>query len=129
MKFSGLNKFPLLAQYFPKMENRLSPILAVHLPTLKRGIDAITFANPRRRLSGLYSTNRFAEVAPEKVDKSEIFTRAIMSETMPKEGDHDCWIGAIDQGTTSTRFFVFDRSGRVVASAQAPVRLLTPTHG
>ncbi|HXT01577.1 MAG TPA: FGGY family carbohydrate kinase, partial [Elusimicrobiota bacterium] len=28
------------------------------------------------------------------------------------------YIAAIDQGTTSTRFIVFDRSGRVVASAQ-----------
>jgi len=28
------------------------------------------------------------------------------------------YIGAIDQGTTSTRFIVFDRSGRIVVSAQ-----------
>jgi glycerol kinase len=28
------------------------------------------------------------------------------------------YIGAIDQGTTSTRFMVFDRSGRIVSSAQ-----------
>ena len=28
------------------------------------------------------------------------------------------YIGAIDQGTTSTRFTVFDRSGRAVATAQ-----------
>ena len=29
-------------------------------------------------------------------------------------------VGAIDQGTTSTRFMVFDHSGRVVAAAQRP---------
>ena len=28
------------------------------------------------------------------------------------------YLGALDQGTTSTRFIVFDRSGRIVASAQ-----------
>jgi len=28
------------------------------------------------------------------------------------------YIGAIDQGTTSTRFIVFDRAGRVVVQAQ-----------
>ena len=27
-------------------------------------------------------------------------------------------IGAIDQGTTSTRFIVFDRDGRIVSLAQ-----------
>ena len=30
------------------------------------------------------------------------------------------FVGAIDQGTTSTRFIVFDHAGRIVASA-APV--------
>ena len=28
------------------------------------------------------------------------------------------YIGAIDQGTTSTRFIVFSRAGQVVATAQ-----------
>jgi len=28
------------------------------------------------------------------------------------------YLGAIDQGTTSTRFIVFDRAGRIVASEQ-----------
>ena len=39
------------------------------------------------------------------------------------------WIGAVDQGTTSTRFFVFDEVGRVVASARRPVRLIAPQPG
>ena len=28
------------------------------------------------------------------------------------------YLGALDQGTTSTRFIIFDRSGRVVSQAQ-----------
>jgi glycerol kinase len=38
-------------------------------------------------------------------------------------------IGALDQGTTSTRFMVFDRSGAVVASAQKPHRQIFPAPG
>ena len=29
-------------------------------------------------------------------------------------------VGAVDQGTTSTRFMIFDQTGSVVASAQRP---------
>jgi glycerol kinase len=39
------------------------------------------------------------------------------------------YLGAIDQGTTSTRFIVFDRRGRVVASAQKEHAQLTPRPG
>jgi glycerol kinase len=39
------------------------------------------------------------------------------------------WIGAVDQGTTSTRFFVFDEKGKVVASARRPITLNTPRSG
>jgi glycerol kinase len=38
-------------------------------------------------------------------------------------------IGAIDQGTTSTRFLVFDRAGQVVASAQKEHRQIYPQPG
>ena len=38
-------------------------------------------------------------------------------------------VGALDQGTTSTRFMLFDRSGRVVASAQKEHRQLLPQPG
>ena len=34
------------------------------------------------------------------------------------QGGKTCFIGAIDQGTSSTRFLVFSKDGRVVASAQ-----------
>ena len=39
------------------------------------------------------------------------------------------YIGAIDQGTTSTRFIVFDRAGRIVASAQKEHRQIYPQSG
>jgi glycerol kinase len=39
------------------------------------------------------------------------------------------FVGAIDQGTTSTRFMVFDRAGRVVASSQCEHRQICPQPG
>jgi glycerol kinase len=39
------------------------------------------------------------------------------------------YIGAIDQGTTSTRFIVFDRSARIVAIAQREHRQIYPRPG
>jgi glycerol kinase len=39
------------------------------------------------------------------------------------------YIGAIDQGTTSTRFIVFDRSGKIVASAQKEHEQIYPRPG
>ncbi len=39
------------------------------------------------------------------------------------------FVGAIDQGTTSTRFMIFDRSGGVVASAQQEFRQILPRPG
>ncbi|MEO9189764.1 MAG: FGGY family carbohydrate kinase, partial [Acetobacteraceae bacterium] len=38
-------------------------------------------------------------------------------------------IGAIDQGTTSTRFIIFDHAGAIVASAQREHRQITPRPG
>ncbi|MFZ0521271.1 MAG: glycerol kinase GlpK [Candidatus Acidiferrales bacterium] len=39
------------------------------------------------------------------------------------------YVGALDQGTTSTRFIVFDRSGRIVSSAQREHRQIYPQPG
>jgi glycerol kinase len=39
------------------------------------------------------------------------------------------YVGAIDQGTTSSRFIVFDRTGRVVATAQREHRQIFPQPG
>src|SRR6266567_38075 len=39
------------------------------------------------------------------------------------------YIGAIDQGTTSTRFMVFDRSGRIVSVAQKEHEQIYPKPG
>jgi glycerol kinase len=39
------------------------------------------------------------------------------------------YIGAIDQGTTSTRFIIFDRAGRIVATAQREHEQIYPRPG
>jgi glycerol kinase len=39
------------------------------------------------------------------------------------------YIGAIDQGTTSTRFIIFDRAGKIAASAQKEHRQIYPRPG
>ena len=39
------------------------------------------------------------------------------------------YVGAIDQGTTSSRFIVFDRAGRIVAMAQREHRQILPQPG
>ena len=39
------------------------------------------------------------------------------------------YVGAIDQGTTSTRFIVFDRAGAMIASAQREHRQIYPRPG
>src|SRR5258708_5214495 len=39
------------------------------------------------------------------------------------------YIGAVDQGTTSTRFIVFDRSGRIVSIAQKEHEQIYPKPG
>ncbi len=39
------------------------------------------------------------------------------------------YIGSIDQGTTSTRFILFDRSGRIVATAQKEHEQIYPRPG
>lgn len=38
-------------------------------------------------------------------------------------------VGALDQGTTSTRFMLFDRAGSVVASAQREHKQMFPQPG
>ena len=44
-------------------------------------------------------------------------------------GNRDAFVGAIDQGTTSTRFFLFDRSGHPVASHQIEHQQIFPRPG
>ena len=39
------------------------------------------------------------------------------------------YLGALDQGTTSTRFMVFDRGGRIVAQAQKEHEQIYPQPG
>ncbi|MBV9508313.1 MAG: glycerol kinase GlpK [Acidobacteriia bacterium] len=40
-----------------------------------------------------------------------------------------CYLGALDHGTTSTRFIVFDRSGEVVAASQREHKQILPRPG
>src|ERR1700693_1799074 len=48
-----------------------------------------------------------------------------------KEGNSTMasYLGAIDQGTTSSRFIVFDRSGRIVSTAQREHEQIYPKPG
>lgn len=39
------------------------------------------------------------------------------------------FIGAIDQGTTSSRFLIFDRNGEVVATHQIEFKQIYPQSG
>jgi len=39
------------------------------------------------------------------------------------------YVGALDQGTTSTRFIVFDRGGRIVSQAQEEHQQIYPAPG
>src|ERR1700719_3796637 len=39
------------------------------------------------------------------------------------------YVGAIDQGTTSTRFIVFDRGGNIITSVQMEHRQIFPKPG
>lgn len=48
---------------------------------------------------------------------------------MGKTGPMERYVGAIDQGTTSTRFMVFDHSGGVVSMAQRPHEQVFPRAG
>ena len=48
---------------------------------------------------------------------------------MGKTGPMERYVGAIDQGTTSTRFMVFDHSGGVVSMAQRPHEQVFPRPG
>jgi glycerol kinase len=49
--------------------------------------------------------------------------------TVPDPASSQQFIGALDQGTTSTRFIVFDRLGNVVAQAQKEHRQIFPQAG
>src|SRR5271170_6238169 len=48
---------------------------------------------------------------------------------MPERNRSADYIGALDQGTTSTRFIVFDRGGRIVSHAQKEHEPIYPAPG
>lgn len=45
------------------------------------------------------------------------------------KGSHDVFVGSIDQGTTSTRFLIFNRDGEPVASHQIEFKQIYPQSG
>lgn len=45
------------------------------------------------------------------------------------KGSHDVFVGSIDQGTTSTRFLIFNRDGEPVASHQIEFKQIYPQPG
>jgi glycerol kinase len=47
----------------------------------------------------------------------------------PKDDDKSEFIGAIDQGTTSSRFLIFNRDGQPVASHQIEFKQIYPNSG
>lgn len=48
---------------------------------------------------------------------------------MSDSKSHETFVGSIDQGTTSTRFLVFNRSGEPVASHQIEFKQIYPHPG
>jgi glycerol kinase len=42
---------------------------------------------------------------------------------------HEAYVGSIDQGTTSTRFLIFNREGEPVASHQVEFKQIYPQPG
>lgn len=48
---------------------------------------------------------------------------------LDKEKAEACYIGSIDQGTTSTRFFIFNNHGTPVASYQTEIKQMYPHPG
>lgn len=52
-----------------------------------------------------------------------------MDEQHGQSAKDDWYIGAIDQGTTSTRFLIFDSTGKPVASHQIEFNQLFPHPG
>src|SRR5258708_5931305 len=70
-----------------------------------------------RRMQKEKTQKKYGLVHPERAQAGQRFM---------KDGKY---IGAIDQGTTSTRFMVFDRAGRIVASAQKEHAQIYPKPG
>lgn len=69
-----------------------------------------------------------ASSGSKKINDLSIWVRPgirLFMDTIPRRP----WIGAIDQGTTSSRFFVFDADGQVVASHRKEVKLYSPHSG
>jgi glycerol kinase len=52
-----------------------------------------------------------------------------MSDVGGNASSHRCFLGSIDQGTTSSRFLIFDTTGTPVASHQIEFKQYYPQSG
>src|SRR3984957_1586721 len=70
-----------------------------------------------------------SEVSAESGTRSRISSWSLSPPRRAEEGTVRSYIGALDQGTTSTRFIIFDRAGRIVSTAQKEHRQIYPQPG
>src|ERR1700684_2613166 len=68
-----------------------------------------------------------SRVAPRPIPRSP--KRARMSSTSPEERQMPKYVGAIDQGTTSSRFILFDHDGKIVHVDQREHEQINPKAG
>ena len=55
--------------------------------------------------------------------------KSIMSSSAPSTSTAGSFVGSIDQGTTSTRFLIFNKQGEPVASHQIEFKQIYPQPG
>ena len=66
---------------------------------------------------------------PQQPEKSINFSCGILTSMGRSENDMKHYVGALDQGTSSTRFMIFDRNGAVSASHQVEHQQIYPKPG
>src|SRR5258707_7379094 len=76
-----------------------------------------------------YKSFRNGESREGQVSPREVYGGRAVQLVQREERSVNNYIAAIDQGTTSTRFIVFDRAGKVVACAQKEHRQIYPQAG
>lgn len=69
------------------------------------------------------------EQLEKQLEKTQVAVEASGGELPGEEGPDDVYIGAIDQGTTSTRFLIFNQKGVPVASHQVEFKQIYPHPG
>src|SRR6266481_3526339 len=70
-----------------------------------------------------------SRLSAESRTRSRIISWSLSPPGSVEKGTVPNYIGALDQGTTSTRFIVFDRAGQIVTTAQKEHRQIYPRPG